>query len=249
MYKSGQSYARKDIYRVLGLPDSTGGNWDTGMTRYGDDHYIFCTFGSSRTGHDYKNRFDGPDLVWFGETNSKIGHPSIQRLLSGGKVHIFFRDDNRAPFTYAGVGRPVEIEDSIPVKVRWSFREDDGAHPEFLAEEEAEPELKPEGALMRVTVNKYERDPSARASCMKRWGTKCTVCSFDFAAKYGELGEGFVHVHHLRPLSEIGQEYLLDPIQDLRPVCPNCHAMLHRRRPAISIEALITVMAEQRDMS
>jgi 5-methylcytosine-specific restriction protein A len=48
-------------------------------------------------------------------------------------------------------------------------------------------------------------------------------------------------VHHLRPLAEIGAEYVLDPEVDLRPVCPNCHAMLHRTRPPMSIEALATL--------
>ncbi len=36
------------------------------------------------------------------------------------------------------------------------------------------------------------------------------------------MGEGFIHVHHLKPLSEVGYEYRVDPIRDLRPVCPNC---------------------------
>jgi 5-methylcytosine-specific restriction protein A len=52
------------------------------------------------------------------------------------------------------------------------------------------------------------------------------------------LGEGFIHVHHLKPLAQIGEQYELDPINDLRPVCPNCHAMLHRASPALSIDAL-----------
>lgn len=85
-----------------------------------------------------------------------------------------------------------------------------------------------EGAKKTITVNAYERDPKARGRCIEHWGTKCTVCSFDFAARYGDLGAGFIHVHHLTPLSTIGQEYVVDPIKDLRPVCPNCHAMLHR---------------------
>ncbi len=55
---------------------------------------------------------------------------------------------------------------------------------------------------------------------------------------YGQIGEGFIHVHHLKPLSEIGQEYEVDPIEDLRPVCPNCHAMLHRKKPPYTIEQL-----------
>jgi len=44
---------------------------------------------------------------------------------------------------------------------------------------------------------------------------------------YGEIAEGYIHVHHLRPLSEVGEAHAVDPVADLRPVCPNCHAVLH----------------------
>ncbi|WP_175752305.1 HNH endonuclease [Burkholderia anthina] len=66
----------------------------------------------------------------------------------------------------------------------------------------------------------------------------CVVCAFDFGTKYGALGEGFIHVHHLRPLSQIKEEHEVDPIADLRPVCPNCHAMLHRGSRVLTVEEL-----------
>jgi predicted HNH restriction endonuclease len=53
------------------------------------------------------------------------------------------------------------------------------------------------------------------------------VCGFDFAAVYGPLAVGFIHVHHLIPLSQAGGEYKVDPVADMRPVCPNCHAVIH----------------------
>jgi len=95
-----------------------------------------------------------------------------------------------------------------------------------------------EGAKKEVVVNKYERDPSARLKCIEKWGIKCAICNFDFEEKYGSRGAGYIHVHHLKPLSEIGEEYELDPAADLRPVCPNCHAMIHRSIPAIGIEEM-----------
>jgi 5-methylcytosine-specific restriction protein A len=55
---------------------------------------------------------------------------------------------------------------------------------------------------------------------------------------YGEIGKNFIHVHHVKPLSEIDEQYKINPIKDLRPVCPNCHAMLHKRKPAYSIEEI-----------
>lgn len=87
-----------------------------------------------------------------------------------------------------------------------------------------------EGHKKAVYVNRYERNPVARKKCIEHYGCYCQVCDFDFEKVYGNLGEGFIHVHHKTPLSEIGDEYEVDPIRDLIPVCPNCHAMLHRRR-------------------
>ncbi|EOI8050889.1 HNH endonuclease [Vibrio parahaemolyticus] len=95
-----------------------------------------------------------------------------------------------------------------------------------------------EGAKKTVTVNKYERNRAARTLCIEKYGVSCFVCDFNFEEKYGSLGAGFIHVHHLKPLGEVGEEYQLDPVKDLRPVCPNCHAMLHRHKPAIPIEEL-----------
>lgn len=60
----------------------------------------------------------------------------------------------------------------------------------------------------------------------------------NFDEVYGELGKGFIHVHHLLPVAQLGKQYEVDPIADLRPVCPNCHAMLHRRNPPLSINEL-----------
>lgn len=88
-----------------------------------------------------------------------------------------------------------------------------------------------EGAGIRVVVNRYERNRAARAACIAEYGTTCHVCDIDFAQVYPGIGDGFIHVHHLTPLSEIGHKYEVDPITDLIPVCPNCHAMLHRGHP------------------
>ena len=63
----------------------------------------------------------------------------------------------------------------------------------------------------------------------------------NFEQTYGELGKGFIHVHHVIPVSEIGKEYKVDFKKDLIPVCPNCHAMLHRKNKDgenVSVEEL-----------
>lgn len=96
----------------------------------------------------------------------------------------------------------------------------------------------PEGAVKRVAVNRYERSPRARDACIRHHGTKCAVCALDFEARYGEIGRGFIHVHHIRPLAGPGSKKHVDPTKDLIPVCPNCHAMLHRMDPPMDVEDL-----------
>ncbi len=83
-----------------------------------------------------------------------------------------------------------------------------------------------EGATTTITVNRYERDPEARAKCLAKHGHACVVCSFDFGAVYGPRGKNYIHVHHLQPVSCGVRK--VNPERDLIPVCPNCHAMLHR---------------------
>ena len=105
-----------------------------------------------------------------------------------------------------------------------------------LPEEVDEPARYPEGATYRIAINAYERSKrnrQARDACIQHYGTCCYVCGFSFKATYGEVAEGYIHVHHLVPLSEIGEEYEVNPVKDLRPVCPNCHAVIHlnRRKP------------------
>ena len=95
-----------------------------------------------------------------------------------------------------------------------------------------------DGTTTQVLVNRFERNPKARRECIKHYGAVCSVCGFDFSKTYGPIGEGRIHVHHLKELSEVKQAHSINPIKDLRPVCPNCHMMLHSSRPALSIDEL-----------
>lgn len=100
-----------------------------------------------------------------------------------------------------------------------------------------------EGAKKQITVNAYERDPKAVKICkdyyMHRDGKLvCQICKFDFGAVYGAEYSNKVHIHHIKPISEIGKEYEVDPFKDLIPVCPNCHMVLHANG-GISVEALL----------
>ena len=104
-----------------------------------------------------------------------------------------------------------------------------------------------EGKKMQVLLTKYERNPVNRALCIEQNGCKCKICGFDFERTYGELGRGFIHVHHIIPISKRDGEYVPDPRTDLIPVCPNCHAMLHRTDPPLMPDELIRLLGERKE--
>lgn len=239
-FRLANQYSRSDIFYELKIsPEPVGGAWFTGYVEYDGNCFIFCNVGvPGRTGHDYENRFEADRLIWFGKGPSKLRHGSIQRLLKPSKhLYIFYRFNDRDLFTFAGIGRPHQVFDTTPVKVIWDFSflsaPDDEQPPSLILTDGVI-----EGASKTINAKIYERDRGARLKCIGHWGWQCHVCTFDFVAIYGDLGKGFIHVHHLKPLGEIGEAHILDPVADLRPVCPNCHAMLHRCTPALSIEVL-----------
>lgn len=103
-----------------------------------------------------------------------------------------------------------------------------------------------EGKISQSLVNRYERNPANRELCLAVNGYICKICNFDFEKKYGDIGHNFIHVHHIEMVSSFGGEYYLDPIKDLIPVCPNCHAMLHRKNPPIMPEDLKAIIKRNR---
>ena len=95
-----------------------------------------------------------------------------------------------------------------------------------------------EGARKQVLVNAYERNAKARKHCIRLYGACCIVCKLVLQDRYGMVGKDFIHVHHLRPVARAKGTYVLDPKTDLVPVCPNCHAMLHRPAKMLTPEQL-----------
>jgi 5-methylcytosine-specific restriction endonuclease McrA len=136
------------------------------------------------------------------------------------------------------IGKQLSVPGGISGLPRYRRMIEDSHSVVFDPDEIDDPAQFWEGSVRRVSVNAYERDPAARRACIAHFGLSCQICGFDFAAVYGQLGLGFIHVHHLRPLSAIGSGYTVDPIHDLLPVCPNCHAMLHQQTPPLSPDML-----------
>jgi len=104
----------------------------------------------------------------------------------------------------------------------------------------------PEGAKSRIEVNRYERDPVNRAACIAAHEPRCKACGFDFGEFYGPIGNGYIEVHHTTPVSAMGDAYVVDPIREMVPLCANCHAVVHRRSPPLSVEELTMNIGEFR---
>lgn len=243
LFSIGDHYTRSDLRRLLSIEGTLGGKVDTGYFEHAGNLILLSNVGiPGRTGHDYGDKWIGDDLYWRGKTNSHAGQPLIQRMLQQ-PVHLFTRTHDREPFVYRGPHRPKTMEPTVPVTVIWTLASIDAPAfgppttlPEELPGSAGQPHF--EGASKTVVVNVYERNPAAREACLQHYGTSCSVCMFDFQGRYGERGRNFIHVHHVIPLASIGEEYVVDPVTHLRPVCPNCHAMLHRTNPPCGIEEL-----------
>jgi predicted HNH restriction endonuclease len=176
-----------------------------------------------QTGREWPiEQYTGNMVQWFSQRWT-VGHPKWLSLFNE-----FERNDEKIDgcWAYKPLARsavnvfPDELEDEVT-------------------------ETLPEGAAIKRLVNAYERNPLARQKCIEKYGSKCCVCGFSFGASYGQAVDGFIHVHHLRQLSKVGKNYKVDPVADLRPVCPNCHAVIHHRDPAYSIDEVQSFLRSQ----
>jgi 5-methylcytosine-specific restriction protein A len=114
-----------------------------------------------------------------------------------------------------------------------------------ITEELEAPERYPEGRRKQIYVDAAERSRQARDACIDHHGLDCAACGLNFRLVYGEIGARFIHVHHLVPVSELQGEREVDPVRDLVPVCPNCHAMIHRVSPPLRIDQIKTLLRDR----
>lgn len=145
---------------------------------------------------------------------------------------------HQAPFSsmhwaIQGSGVVIPEEVATPLEQLWMRRTNGDA---LLPDEVQQDPHFWEGARKQIYVNAYERNPQARAACIAHFGYRCSVCDLMLEEIYGPIASHFIHVHHLVAISEVSAQYIVDPKKDLRPVCPNCHAIIHRKVPAMSLE-------------
>lgn len=111
-----------------------------------------------------------------------------------------------------------------------------------------------EGARRRVSAKVYKRSRRLRDASIEHYSEdgsiKCEACGFDFAEQYGEVGEGFIEMHHKKPLFQYGEqatsEFIKEAIKNLAPLCSNCHRMVHRDRTSpLTVSKLQSVVQSQ----
>jgi len=103
-----------------------------------------------------------------------------------------------------------------------------------------------EGVLLRYLANRFVRSRAARRACVDHFGAICSVCDFDFEKFYGKFARGFIHIHHVVNIADRGEEYTLNPIKDLVPLCPNCHAAIHLSDGKMTVEELREMVVRNR---
>jgi len=239
-----EKYRRQDVKKIAGVTDygKKGGIWDTGYAKYNGAYYIFSNMSDAgRTGHDYKNKIVDDLFYWHLKGNHNFNTKTGKSLISGEyPVYLFVRYSNKDLFfTFLGYGTMFDYSGDNESWIVWRI------NTSFDKERAKQRKKFVEGKKIQRFINCYERDIRARQACLDAFGYTCIVCNFDFEKKYGHLGRKYIHVHHLKELSMLGNDYIVDPIEDLRPVCPNCHAMLHKSKPAYTIEQLKALIFQQ----
>jgi predicted HNH restriction endonuclease len=103
-----------------------------------------------------------------------------------------------------------------------------------------------EGKARLSYVVTYERDPKLREEAIRIHGCSCAACGFDFNETYGIAGKGYIHIHHIVPVSEFEEPKEINPQTDLIPLCANCHSIVHRKKKStLKIEELKAILVEQ----
>ena len=94
---------------------------------------------------------------------------------------------------------------------------------------------------------RLDRDQRAVQEVKRAKGAVCEACKFNFEHVYGEVGRGFIEVHHLVPVSQLqGLQVSRDPTKDYAMLCSNCHSMIHRLPEAHNLDLLRRAIESQR---
>ena len=164
---------------------------------------------------------------------AKKSESRITYITSYIRQYLIRSGDTIAIFAPVGDGTPYTISFVAGVSPLW--REGEEVDEGF--------QVRDEGAAQHVWVNRYERDQRNRQAAIRKHGVRCFGCRVEMAEVYGEIAKGYIHIHHVKPISAV--QGARPQINDLVPLCPNCHAIVHLENPPISINRLKELIRQQ----
>jgi hypothetical protein len=166
-----------------------------------------------------------PEAAWkneIGLTRNCSNWDRLRQYIDGVEIEVILSDKNTP---YASTNTEPLSKEMLPIPELKN-----NIHDAVFPDEVNTSTRIKEGASKTVNVNIHERNPFARQKCIEFHGTACSICGINLGDIYGEEFSGKIHVHHLKPIKEYACEHDIDPTQDLRPVCPNCHMIIHCRQ-------------------
>jgi hypothetical protein len=169
-------------------------------------------------------------------------HEAAIEIAARSPIHTTTRNDH-SPDLVNFISQMVKIPLPQPTYIGASEQ------PFLYPDEIADQETFGEGTTIRVLVNRYERNRAARTRCIEHHGADCIACGISFGDYYGSHISGFIHVHHLTPLGSTREQRTVDPIRDLRPVCPNCHAVIHSSNPPLTVDQVRSLIKRRSERS
>lgn len=247
-------YTRKDLQRLFDVKDAKINNgvfWPAGY----DSIWLFITEEKARDRPQLHDKLEGDTLYWDGQPTGRTDHLIINHRRQSDELLVFYRlSKNEHPgagFKYEGIFTYVSHTGSQPAhfilrQQTPSIEKIVERDIEALRIEEGKATYR-EGKAVTRLVNTSERNPKLRTEAIRIHGTRCQVCKFSFVEKYGLHGEGYIEVHHLKPVANYAGEVDVDPSQDMAVICANCHRMIHRNpeRPLTLEELKAMLLAAQ----
>lgn len=157
--------------------------------------------------------------------------------------YVVFEDGSELEISEISVGKRINVPKGISSLSTYKLVFNDTQLPEELPDG-----IKyQEGTVQQIKVNRYERDKQARDACLAHYGYVCQICGVRLGEIYGDVAKKLIHVHHLKPISEIGKSYSVDPVSDLIPACPNCHSVIHLRIPPYTPQEVAAMLYREHE--
>lgn len=137
------------------------------------------------------------------------------------------------------LGRPEEMR-ALAVAIRAALADDETVVAELPDPDLIDSSAEEGGVLLRAHL-RHERSAKLRRDKLadaKRRGQviACEACGFDFLRVYGPRGRDYIECHHRLPLHVSGKTHTR--LADLALICSNCHRMIHRQAPWLTVEDL-----------